>query len=192
MRTHNKIKGVERNKKCEICDFETHKTYDLKKHQKVHEKEPSDHIAVQTCSECDKTFETKKTLIAHNKTHTKENRVQCLICEKSFSHKGNLLKHNSTQHQSKKVKTNLGFGRWEESGQTNNTNGNIKNCSLCAYTSKHSQNLRKHIETIHFKDKAPIVDKCDKCDYTSDKPYYVQRHMAEVKHRKVPSKSSKC
>ena len=55
-------------------------------HNKTHDKEPLDPISTFQCSECEKMFQTKYTLTAHNKTHTKESSVECLICKKSFSH----------------------------------------------------------------------------------------------------------
>ena len=43
----------DKSKKCDSCPFETHKTYNLKKHHKIHEKETLDPISLSQCSECD-------------------------------------------------------------------------------------------------------------------------------------------
>ena len=48
--THNKEK--EKNKKCDSCPFMTHKTYNLKMHKKIHEKETLDPISLSECAEC--------------------------------------------------------------------------------------------------------------------------------------------
>ena len=87
MRIHKK---KENNLNCEVCEFKTNRKFILKRHQKVHEKVQADPLEVLTCSGCDKVFQTKSSLNAHNKTHTKENAVKCLICHKTFSKKGNL------------------------------------------------------------------------------------------------------
>ena len=58
-------------------------------------------------------------------------------------------------HQSKKVKTNWGFGRWEDQGKNNKET--MKKCSFCDYVSKHASNLKKHMKRIHFKEKSPKI-----------------------------------
>ena len=50
-RTHNKKEFEDKNLNCDDCEFKTHRTFNLKKHRKVHEKAPSDPIAILTCSE---------------------------------------------------------------------------------------------------------------------------------------------
>ena len=92
-------------------------------------------------------------------------------------------------HQSKKVKTNLGFGRWEDHGKNNKET--MKSCSFCDYVSKHASNLNKHMKVIHFKQKSTKLEKCDKCDYTSDRQGNVKRHMEEVKHVREHSQRTK-
>ena len=49
------------------------------------------------------------------------------------------------------------------------------------------------MEVIHFnpKEKSVKLEKCDKCDFTSDKPHHVKRHMKEVKHTKEPCQRTK-
>ena len=61
MRTHNK---KDKNIKCDLCDFKTDRKFNLKQHQKVHEKVPSDPLAFPTCSDCNKVFKTKDNLRA--------------------------------------------------------------------------------------------------------------------------------
>ena len=50
---------VERNKKCDICPFVTHKNQNLKNHKKIHEKVTP---IIHECKECDKSFTKKKAL----------------------------------------------------------------------------------------------------------------------------------
>ena len=47
------------------------------------------------------------------------------------------------------------------------------------------------MKRIHFKEKSHKIEKCEKCDYTSDRPDHIIRHMEEVKHVKEPSQRTK-
>ena len=76
-----------------------------------------------------------------------------------------MTKHCSTQHQSKKVKTSIGFGRWEDNSTSDKPI--INKCTICEYTSKDKHKVRRHMDKKHFTEKAPKLEKCDKCDYTS-------------------------
>ena len=53
-----------------LCSFETHKSYNLKKHKKFHEKIGVGSPEMIECSQCDKSFITQKALNVHMKTHT--------------------------------------------------------------------------------------------------------------------------
>ena len=44
---------------------------------------------------------------------------------------------------------------------------------------------------MSFKQKSTKLEKCDKCDYTSDRQGNVKRHMEEVKHVREPSQRTK-
>ena len=60
---------IRKNKKCDICSYATAKVSNLKKHMKVHNKVKSEHVGPLNCPDCDKSFEIKKYLTAHMKTH---------------------------------------------------------------------------------------------------------------------------
>ena len=55
----------EENKKCDVCSYATTKMSNLKRHMKLHIKVNSE----LNCPDCDKSFEIKKYLTAHMKTH---------------------------------------------------------------------------------------------------------------------------
>ena len=55
--------------KCNLCSFETHKSFNLNKHKKLHEKLGVGPPEMLECSECDKAFITQLNLKMHMKTH---------------------------------------------------------------------------------------------------------------------------
>ena len=55
-------KQILKNKKCDECNFVTHKTHNLKKHKNIHMKITPEPIETLKCQECDKTFTKKKAL----------------------------------------------------------------------------------------------------------------------------------
>ena len=135
---NDKVKSGKKNKVCDICSFATNRVSTLKKHLNTHKPNTLPTFEAK-CGECGKCFNNKKSFKAHETIHTKVNLVNCKLCDKSFSKKGNLLAHMKSIHQSKKVKTNLGFGRWEDHGKNNKET--MKSFSFCDYVSKHASNL---------------------------------------------------
>ena len=85
-----KIKSIKTNVVCDICKYATSKVSQLKKHMITHKPKTVPQFEATKCSDCEKSFHTKKALTAHKHTHTKVNQVNCDLCNKSFSHKGNL------------------------------------------------------------------------------------------------------
>ena len=58
-----------KDKLCDVCDYVTNKTSNLKKHMKVHDKIKEEPVGPLHCPTCQKSFEIKKYLTAHMKTH---------------------------------------------------------------------------------------------------------------------------
>ena len=58
-----------KDKLCNVCDYVTNKTSNLKKHMKVHDKIKEEPVGPLHCPTCQKSFEIKKYLTAHMKTH---------------------------------------------------------------------------------------------------------------------------
>ena len=106
----------EKNKKCDICSYATAKMSNLKKHMKVHTKVKTEHVGPLNCPDCDKSFEIKKYLTAHMKTHlAKDNsnkdenkeKKKCSTCSYETHKNFNLKKHMKTHEKIKSIKTNL-------------------------------------------------------------------------------------
>ena len=78
----------ERNKKCDVFSFATSNMSNLKRHMKIHMKVKSEHMGPLRCPDCDKSFEIKKYLTAHMKTHIAKDKLndkdtekkKCITC----------------------------------------------------------------------------------------------------------------
>ena len=120
-------------KKCDICQFISSKTSTFKRHMKRHEKPKLEPVGPLKCPECDKSFEIKKYLTAHRKTHekgiAKEKNFKCTICSYQTNKRSNLNQHMNT-HQP-------------------NTLPPIKtySCKICAYGTNNGSNLKMHMDT---------------------------------------------
>ena len=125
---------------CNLCSFETHKSFNLKKHKKCHEKIGVESPEMLECSKCEKSFITQRALNVHMKTHTEFSNEQSLKkykCDKCpfETHKSyNLNKH-------KKLHDEVPLQSPEEI---------IYKCDICPYENKHNSNVKKH-KLIHEK-----------------------------------------
>ena len=141
----------EENKKCDVCSYATAKMSNLKRHMKLHIKVKSE----LNCPDCDKSFEIKKYLTAHMKTHlakdhsTKDEnkeKKKCSTCSYETHKNFNLKKHMKTHEKIKSIKTNLV-------------------CDICKYTTNKGSNLRKHM-TTHKPNTVPHFE-ATKCPVSS-------------------------
>ena len=89
---------VTKDKKCDECDFVTHKTYSLKRHKQCHVKSTEKLLETFKCSECEKTFKNKKTLGDHIRhTHKqKKTTKKCDLCSYETYKNYNLKMHQKT------------------------------------------------------------------------------------------------
>ena len=89
---------VTKDKKCDECDFVTHKTYSLKRHKQCHVKSTEKLLETFKCSECEKTFKNKKTLGDHIRhTHNqKKITKKCDLCSYETYKNYNLKMHQKT------------------------------------------------------------------------------------------------
>lgn len=155
-----------------------------------------------TCLECNKSFEQKRYLNMHVKTHDlRENtKFKCSFCDKMYSNTTNLTVHMKTIHQQSKEAPK--FIHFQTSSflmvasppkptlvqHSARTVQHIK-CDECGYTGR-SNNVTRHIETQHIQKKEEITEatkvqhSCDLCDYTG-RIDNVKRHI-ETQHELAP------
>lgn len=110
---------------CSICKLEYQSYEFLRRHIKnVHYT-----INKTTCPVCRKSFNTRSRYMQHKRTH-KEKTMQCPKCPQKFMEQGalniHISKHNSDNHFL---------------------------CELCAFTTKHKYNMKRHILGVHANSK---------------------------------------
>ena len=161
------IVDEEKTFRCDICSkvFKTKKTwmFHMKaKHehdsvfsQKLKEISASKSLKI-SCPLCDQTF-TSRNLKNHirsdHETHTLVE--ECDICHKKFSNISHLYRHIDSMHNEER--------RHE--------------CTLCDFTTKIKQNLRRHI-LVHS---AEFRFKCDICGHQSKRENDFKKHVCREK-----------
>ena len=69
-------------KKCDICTYVSTMTANIKRHLKRHENQKLEPVGPLHCPDCGKSFEIKKYLTAHRKTHVEgKEKKKCNICD---------------------------------------------------------------------------------------------------------------
>ncbi|XP_075723481.1 uncharacterized protein LOC142765761 isoform X2 [Rhipicephalus microplus] len=77
-----------RRHSCNVCDYKTARSSNLKRHCRVHTGERS-----FKCHLCPQGFSHNSTLKKHLRTHTGERPYKCHLCPEAFSRKSTLNKH---------------------------------------------------------------------------------------------------
>ena len=67
---------MDKSFRCSLCSFETHKSFNLKKHKKLHEKIGVGPPEMLECSECDKAFITQLYLKTLRKSKLTQSPLQ--------------------------------------------------------------------------------------------------------------------
>ena len=102
-----------KDKLCNVCDYVTNKTSHLKRHMMVHDKP----VEPLNCSICQKSFEIKKYLTAHIKTHIpKDNssteelkeKKKCTTCSFETNSNSKLERHMKTHEKNSNNKVKSG------------------------------------------------------------------------------------
>ena len=123
------IRHVEKCKnvihKCDMCDYKTPVTSNLKKHMKIHTGQG------YQCEYCPSLFPTKQRLTIHEQIHDQNRpRFMCEICSHTFCSDDAVKKHVTRMHTELKRE-------W--------------NCTKCSYVAKLEIDLRKHDMIVHNK-----------------------------------------
>lgn len=117
----NHVHHGEKQFKCQVCNQEFFRSYDLKRHLNIHF-----NIKQHLCQFCGKQFNHLSNLYRHQRSHTRVKPYLCKVCDRRFSHMSSLLVHK-VSHKS---------GGY---------------CSECKATFRSIPGLRNHMKTIHEK-----------------------------------------
>lgn len=103
-------------------------------------------VSQLTCNVCEKTFDTKKRMTQHMKTHEEKVQFICDKCGKMYKNQFNLDTHKSAQH-----------GEYLEEHQ------NVYKCRICSERFDNRTDLYTHMKN-HSKDNQELLcDTCGKC-----------------------------
>uniref|UniRef100_A0A224X7W6 Putative zisupton xm n=1 Tax=Panstrongylus lignarius TaxID=156445 RepID=A0A224X7W6_9HEMI len=150
----------------------------LFRHMKLHH-EKGDDVMVErdgkriwTCTQCDKTFISRKGSIIHQRTHTGERPYSCSVCQKRFIDSSTLMKHQVI-HQAVRpfscVICRRGFNQKVALQRHERTHGQLQptyKCKFCPKTFLVSQSLQAH-EKIHSGIKPYTCQYCPSRFHTS-------------------------
>ena len=123
--------------KCEKCDKEFSKNYNLK----VHMRKKKD-----SCQECKDYFCSKSALSAHLKAHHGTKDFECSACGKEFSAKHSLKRHSENSSMNACVSCNYVSCNAYDLKTHVYTNHTCKKCTICG---EKYDTLNHHMETVH-------------------------------------------
>ncbi|XP_032180619.1 zinc finger protein 549-like isoform X1 [Mustela erminea] len=136
-----------------------HKKVKFKERQSAHTGE-----SLHECSQCEKSFISKKRLLEHQRIHTGERLYKCSECETSFVYKSRLLEH-----------------------QRVHTGGKPHECSKCGKFFKNKSSLNQHWK-VHTGERPHQCSECGKSFPYKSRLLEHQR----IHTRERPNKCSEC
>ena len=86
-----------------------------------------DNVVNYMCTECNKSYKHRNSLVKHLKCHNKE-QYMCNICDKTFNYSANLTRHIVSKHSKSTVEYK---------------------CGLCRISFSYSFTLKKHLKKFH-------------------------------------------
>lgn len=164
-----RIHDMERNEKCDQCDYSAFKKYELKKHQvKVHTVQERSF----KCGHCEQDFTCANNLKRHKfNVHEKWKHHKCDHCEALFRSPGRLKEHIDAKHIPSTLKTK-----------------DIK-CDICHKKFDKKDNLRTHKYFIHEeKDR----HKCEICEKIFTRKNFFQSHIKVHLNKQIKVKCNIC
>ena len=153
---------------CQLCDYKSLKSFDLKRHMEIHVKKPL------ICKLCGKCFENEDKLEKHQQFH-KGLQHCCPYCDKKFKE----LKY-----------FNYHIKHWHPNG-TSVISGRPKGRTLhhcivegCGWKDKDRSLLENHMRSKHSDPKPKKMYKCEECNFVAHSQWRFKRHVESDRHQK--------
>lgn len=181
---HVKIEGNTTKYSCGICEFLSDTFREMREHKKIHYKEKrtcamcglvcqsigkldvhqNAHFGIKpcVCDECGKSYSSSTQLKIHKRIHTDEKRYKCNQCDKAFRYNGTLRSHIRMAH----------------------TDILLTTCKVCSRYCETAEDLKKHMETVHAKEKKAIS--CQLCQKTFKSEQLLSCHLKVHTELKFP------
>ena len=144
-------KAKDPDRTCQICEKQISSKQNLKTHKKNVHQNPGQ--ADYICTDCNKCFKTKSSLIYHRKTHIDQDLVVCNTCGAEVK---NLKGHIETVHPSEERLRDFV-------------------CKLCNSQLKSSVALHNHVKGVHASEEESVV--CELCGRKLKTQGYLRKHM---------------
>ena len=147
LRRHQELQhGREATSLCDLCDFRTSYTPNLKLHIKQQHSEIMFH-----CDKCEFKSKSSGSLANHMKIHDESKWFQCTFCEYRTPSKGNVKAHTEAKHM-----------------------GVRHPCPECDFVGYMKTDLTRHTKIVHL-GTSPTY-KCDFCDYSNAIKARLEKH----------------
>merc|ERR1712129_79406 len=172
--------------KCDLCDYETERSYTLENHKEVkhlgsrlscdqckfkarRKDELKNHKLIThlgftfDCDQCSFSITSKKSLKSHKRMNHED--ISCELCKKSFSGSNNLTVQKMRDHE-----------------------GKIVDCTKCNFSSSIKKELEDHKKFMHPKTPKKYTNyRCDQCDFQTT--WMNQLELHQKRHLKFESLS---
>ena len=186
-----RMHDMERNQKCDQCDYSAFKKSELKVHQvKVHTVQER----LFQCGHCGQDFTSANNLKRHKfNVHEKWKHLKCEFCNASFRTPGRLSQHLNAKHvpsksKIKEFKCHVCNKKYDSKENLrvhkfyiHEQYGRYK-CDICEKVCSDLRALKKHIEAQHGAGKPKTV-KCDVCEKEFSDVGDFKKHMNYVHNR---------
>ena len=173
--------------KCELCEYGSNRTTDLKRHKmgnhgvkKIKIDIKKQHLEEVKCMQCFAKFKAKAHLNRHIKSIHTDIIVKCEQCNFTSNRKDNVRRHFNRKHGN----TSENKFKCEHCSITTSRKHDMKRhfkrkhgntnfiCNKCTFTTNTQDNLTQHIKKNH------TLKECGKCLFTSYEMGEIKRHQA--------------